>query len=507
MSTLVTLWDTIEQAYPDKVAVVDGKNRMTYRQIGNQIRSLVAGLDQQWKVQAGDVVALLAPNCLEFIITYFAVVRLNAVVQPLDERLDPEAIKAILTDSEASYLLIHPSLRSKYDKIQDEIPLLDHILSLGDSLSGSESLGEWLGRFPSLNNNIPISSENTAELLYTSGTTGEPKGVMRSHTNVLAASRNSIRGVGYRDNDTIAIVMPLSHSSALNSQLIPLIQLGGTVILLDHFSIGGVIETIQEERVTCMRVVPSMIRMLLSSSAFSSDTLPSLRLIVNSSAAIDVETFKETKRRFPSIKVMNSYGLTEASTSTILSDEMSDGRANSIGVPIAGVEMCVMNGGGQTVEKGQMGEICIRGEHVFIGYRNRPEETKDVFQKSWLRTGDLGCRDADGFYYLYGRKNEMINCGGRKFSPIEVENCILQLRNVSEVAVVGVAHRVLGEVAKAYVVSKNGVELDSKVVINHCARQLPGYKMPFFVDIVEVLPKNAVGKVLRRKLREAIPNG
>lgn len=507
MSTLVTVWDSIEQAYPDKVAVVDGKRRVTYSQFGDQIRRLATGLDQHWEVRPGDVVALLAPNCLEFIVTYFAITRLNGLVQPLDERLDPETIKAILADSEASYLIIHPSLRSKYEKIKNEVPLVDHILSLGDSLSGSETFGEWLGRFPSLKNKNPISSENAAELMYTSGTTGEPKGVMRSHTNVLAASRNSIRGFGYRDNDTIVIVMPLSHSSALNSQLIPLIQLGGTVVLLDHFSIGGVIETIQKERVTCMRVVPSMLRMLLSSSAFSSDTLPSLRLIVNSSAAIDVETFKETKRRFPLIEVMNSYGLTEASTSTILSDEMGKGHADSIGVPIDGVEMCVMDGDGQVVEEGQIGEICIRGEHVFIGYRNHSEETKEVFQRSWLRTGDLGCRDADGFYYIHGRINEMINCGGRKFSPIEVENCILQLKSVSEVAVVGVTHRVLGEVAKAYVVSRNGVELDSKVVTRHCSRQLPGYKIPFFVDIVKVLPKNAVGKVLRRKLKEAIPNG
>jgi fatty-acyl-CoA synthase len=288
--------------------------------------------------------------------------------------------------------------------------------------------------------------------MYTSGTTGELKGVMRSHANVRAASRNSIQGFGYRSDDVIAITMPMSHSSALNSQMMPLIELGGTLVLLDRFDANGLLEVIRAEHVSCMRAVPAMTRLLLASPDFCSRELPSLRLLINSSDAIAPETYRALKHRFASVQVLNSYGLTEASTCTVLPDSIALIRSDSIGTPISGVEMCVMDEAGRTIHDQREGEICVRGEHVFIGYHNRPEDSRAVLRDAWLRTGDLGHRDIEGFYYLHGRKTEIISCGGRKFTPHEVERCILQLPKVADVAIVGTAHRVLGQVVKAFVV-------------------------------------------------------
>jgi len=245
-----------------------------------------------------------------------------------------------------------------------------------------------------------------------------------------------------------------------------------------------------------------MLRALMVSLECSSTHLPSLRLLINSSAPIDPHAFGALKQRFPEIEVMNSYGLTEASTCTVLRDSMALRRPDSVGVPIEGVEMRVVNEQGQEVEDNVEGEIWVRGEHVFLGYRDRPEATRSVLVDGWLRTGDVGRRDAEGFYYLHGRKDDVINCAGYKVSPLEVENCILQIPEVAEVAVVGEPHRILGQVVKALVVPRTPGHLDAKRIINHCARQLASHKVPFYVEAVTALPKNSVGKTLRRRLQQ-----
>jgi long-chain acyl-CoA synthetase len=343
-----------------------------------------------------------------------------------------------------------------------------------------------------------------AELLYTSGTTGRPKGVMRTHGNVLAASANARRAFGYRHEDVIALAMPLSHSSALVSQMVPMVELGGTGVLVERFDPESLIDTIAAECVSCLRAVPAMFRLLMASPRFAGAFLPSLRLLMNSSAAIDPATCLEVKERLPGVELVNSYGLTEASTCTILPDRLAQAHPDSIGLPIEGVEMQVAGEDGQAVADGEEGEIQVRGPHVFAGYRGLPAETgRAIAPGGWLRTGDVGARKADGLFYFRGRKDDVINCGGRKYAPLEVENCILEMPDIAEAAVVGMPHRVLGEVAKAFVVFRPGVSVDPKAVSRHCARRLPSHKVPFKVEVVSALPRNSVGKVLHRSLRPA----
>lgn len=502
MNTLVKLWNEVARKHPEKMVLITTGERLTYGEVWERSRRLAAGLISEWCVQSGEVVALLAPNCSEFVISYFAIIQIGAIVQPLDERLVPDEMATILLDSRAHHIIVHRSLWQKFDKIREKLPSVKKILGIDIAHYGVDLFSEWTSCAPASQHEASVSPGDVAELMYTSGTTREPKAVMRSHANVLAASQNSIRGFGYRDDDIISIVMPLSHSSALTSQMMPLIQLGGKLVLLNLFEVNNLIDVIRAEHVTCMRAVPAMLRLLLTSPLFCSTELPSLRLIINSSAAIDPSTYIAIKHRFDKIEVMNSYGLTEASTCTVLSDAMAHIRPDSIGTPIDGVNMCIMDQKGQHIEDQSEGEICIRGEHVFIGYRNRPDETRTVLTGGWLHTGDLGHRDVEGFYYLHGRMNEVINCGGRKFAPLEVENCILQLPEIAEVAVVGTTHRILGQVAKAFVVPKNQGTFDTKRVIHHCARNLASHKVPFYVEFVPNLPKSSTGKTLRRKLLE-----
>jgi long-chain acyl-CoA synthetase len=502
MSTIASLWDDVTRANLEKIVLIYSGQRLTYGVVDHSIRSLSANLFYRGGIRSGDVVALLAPNCSEFVISYFSIIRIGAIVQPIDERLSSDEICMLLRDSAAEFLIVHGSLWPKLEKIMEQIPTVRGLLGIQMMSNSVQHFEDWISDATGDPPVPSIKPDAVAELMYTSGTSGKPKAVMRSHRNVGAAAQNARRGFGYRSDDVIAIVMPMSHSSALTSQMVPLLEVGGTLVLLDRFEVRGLLDVIASEKVSCLRAVPAILQLLLSQPSFCAKELPSLRLLINSSATIRPDTYLEVKNRFSGIEVLNSYGLTEASTCTILPDSMALTRPDSIGYPIDGVEMCVLDGDGEPASDGEKGELCVRGEHVFVGYRNHPLETQAVFHNGWFRTGDLGHRDGDGYYYLFGRKQEMINCGGRKYSPVEVENCILKLPSVADVGVVRAPHAVLGEVAKAYIVLQNGTKLKSKEVINHCARNLPSYKIPFFVEIVPELPKNAVGKVLRWKLKE-----
>jgi long-chain acyl-CoA synthetase len=497
--TLVDVWEQAEQQQPSKTALIAGSQRLTYHEVGRRIRVLSAHLLALWHIQPGDVIALLAPNTPEFVITYFAVVRLGAIIQPIDERLTPAEISAILSDSQARALVVHHALWPRVEHMAHTYT--PHLLTIGFQIPGAPTFEAWSHENTSWALDEPwVQPDAIAELMYTSGTTGEPKGVMRSHRNVCAASRNSILGFGYTANDVIAIVMPLSHSSALNSQMMPLLELGGALVLMERFDPAQLLALIRAEGVTCMRAVPTMIRMLLGLPDFCAAALPTLRLVVNSSAPIDSHTYTQVKHRFESIQVMNSYGLTEASTCTVLPDHLALAHPDSVGWPIEGVEMQVRDEAHHRVSTGDEGEICVRGKHVFVGYRGHPEKTQAVLIDGWLHTGDLAHCDENGLYYLHGRRDDVINCAGRKFAPVEVENFILQLAGIADVAVVGAPHPVLGHVGKAFVVLAPGASIDTRTIKRECARRLPGYKAPFFVEIVAALPRNSTGKVLRRKL-------
>jgi long-chain acyl-CoA synthetase len=503
--TVDALWREAEAARADRTAIVAGATRLTYGEAGARIRALARSLVERGGVKPGDVVALLAPNGAEFVIAYVAIVAAGAMVQPVDERLRADEVNAMLRDSGAAGLVVAASLASRVPGGLADLPAMRWMLAIpsdGGELPGAARWEDWAAPTPAAAALPPREPDDIAELMVTSGTAGEPKPVMRSHRNVRAAVRNSIVGFGYRAGDVILIAMPLSHSSALNSQMLPILELGGTLVIVERFAARAALETIRAEGVTCMRAVPSMIKALLTAPDFRAADLPSLRLIVNSSAAIEAATFVALKERFPGVEVMNSYGLTEASTCTVLPDAEALRRPASIGAAIRGVEMTLRDTEGREVATGDEGEIWVRGEHVFAAYRGRPGLRERTVRDGWLRTGDLAHVDADGYYYLHGRQDDVIDCGGRKFAPLEVEQIILELDTIAEAAVVGTPHRMLGQVAKAFVVPREGATIEPRAVIRHCQSRLASYKVPFAVDLVTALPRNSLGKLVRRRLTD-----
>ncbi len=508
MNTLPMVWSEAERLWPEKIGLVTEREQLTYAELARRIRRLSCELVRQWEVRPGEVVGLLAPNSAEFVLSYFAVTAIAGIVHPVDERLKPEEIRFLLKDSGARFAIVHQALWQKFASVWSTLPALERVLAIGDveATTQVECFARWVNR-PADHGNLEElarlpAPDTIAEFMYTSGTIGKPKGAMRSHANARAASGNARRAFGYRHDDVIAIVMPLSHSSALVSQMLPMVEVGGTAVLVERFDAVNLLARIREQTVTCFRAVPTTFKMLMVYPEFDADHLPSLRLLMNSSAAIESRTHLDIKSRFPEVDLVNSYGLTEASTCTILTDAMAGEHPDSIGVPIPGVEMSVVDDAGCAVDDGIEGEIWVRGPHVCHGYHRLPAETDALFAPGgWLRTGDMGHKDSQGLFYFHCRKVDVINCGGRKYAPAEVEQCILELKEVAEVAVLGVPHRVLGQVAKAYVVFRVRATGDLKAVTRHCARFLPSHKVPFFIESVETLPKNSLGKMLHRELK------
>ncbi|GJL58126.1 MAG: long-chain-fatty-acid--CoA ligase [Nitrospirales bacterium] len=506
MNTLPMVWSEAERLWPEKIGLVTEREQLTYAELARRIRRLSGQLIRQWEVRPGEVVGILAPNGVEFVLTYFAVTTIGGIVHPIDERLKSEEIRFLLEDSGARFVIVHQALWGKFANVWNVLPALERVIAVGDVGANVESFHTWVqgSAVPDIAGALELSpaSDDIAELMYTSGTIGNPKGAMRSHANVRAASRNARRAFGYRHDDVIAIVMPLSHSSALVSQMLPMVEVGGRIVLVERFDAADLVARIRGQAVTCFRAVPATFKMLMVYPEFNADHLPSLRLLMNSSAAIDPKTHWEIKARFPDVDLVNSYGLTEASTCTILTDAMAREHPDSIGVPIPGVEMSVVDDAGCVVDDGIEGELFVRGPHVCHGYHNLPNESEALFAPGgWMRTGDMGQKDSEGLFYFHGRKADVINCGGRKYAPVEVENCIRELTEVAEVAVLGVPHRVLGQVAKAFVVFRDRASVDLKAVTRHCTRYLPSHKVPFYVESVDVLPKNSLGKMLHRELK------
>ncbi|MFZ1745944.1 MAG: class I adenylate-forming enzyme family protein, partial [Nitrospirales bacterium] len=422
MNTLPMVWSEAERLWPEKIGLVTEREQLTYAELARRIRRLSCELIRQWEVRPGEVVGLLAPNGVEFVLTYFAVTAIGGIVHPIDERLKPEEIRFLLEDSGARFAIVHQALWEKFGSVWNALPALERVLAVGDVEANVDRFDKWVHQpdapaDPAGLAMVP-AADDIAELMYTSGTIGKPKGAMRSHANARAASGNARRAFGYRHEDVIAIVMPLSHSSALVSQMLPMVEVGGTAVLVERFDAVNLLARIREQTVTCFRAVPATFKMLMVYPDFDADHLPSLRLLMNSSAAIESQTHLDIKARFPEVDLVNSYGLTEASTCTILTDAMALEHPDSIGVPIPGVEMSVVDDAGCVVDDGIEGEFFVRGPHVCHGYHNLPNETEALFAPGgWMRTGDMGHKDSQGLFYFHGRKVDVINCGGRKYAP------------------------------------------------------------------------------------------
>ncbi len=462
-----------------------------------------------------DKVALWLPNCPEFVYAFFAILRLRATVVPVNTMLKREEAKFILEDSRAKILIC------SIDKIDDSQNILSRLQSLRHLISlpaprrpaafpGAEAILDFkhlVRNGPELDRDIEIKADDLAEIVYTSGTTGRPKGACLSHKNLVSNVRDCVKAINLRRKDCTISILPLFHSfSSTVCLLLPLSGGAKVVIMRAIRPFKRVIRTIFKHRVTVFVAVPSLYNILSEIKippfkSFLNVLMNPVRLCISGAAALPLSVCKKFERKFKR-PLLQGYGLTEASPVVSLNPLTGKRKPDSVGLPFPSVTVKVVDKEGRDLPSGQVGELIVKGPNVMQGYYNLAEETKKALRGGWLYTGDLARIDADGFIYIMGRSKEMINVRGFNVYPREIEDLLYRFPHVKETAVVGVSHKHRGEVPVAFVVAET--DLKEKDIIDYLRANIAAYKVPLKILFREQLPKNPTGKILKRVLQEEI---
>ena len=470
------------------LTVTDGTS-VSFAELDAEVDRVAAGL-VELGVGPGDRVAIGMPNCIEFVVAYFAVLRAGAVVVPLNVLLTAAEIARVIEHSGAKVVLAAGSFVDAVGKSKDVT-----VVAVGD---GWKQLG---GRAPKLDP-VDISDDDVAVLAYTSGTTGEPKAAVLSHANLLANLDQQMRvpDAQVTEDDVLFLALPLFHIFGLNVALGLVVLNGATGVLVDRFEPVATLSLIREHKVTILFGAPPMYGAWCATPGAEQYDLSSVRLAISGAAPLSPDVLREFRDLF-GVEIYEGYGLTETAP-TLTSNRMGDRpRPGSIGKPLPDVQLRLVDEEGHDVELGDPGEIVVRGPNVFRGYWNNEEATRAVFRDGWFRTGDVAVQDEDGYLYIVDRKRDLIIVSGFNVFPSEVEAALVSLPKVAEAAVVGGPHPYTGETVKAFVVLQAGETATEEELITAVQERLARFKCPTTIEIVDELPHLLTGKILRRALR------
>ncbi len=515
MLNLAMLLEDSVRTAPDRDAVVLGAIRMSYAQVGaaaNQVANLLASLG----VEPGDKVALTCPNIPYFPIAYYGILKAGAVVVPLNVLFKRREVAYHLTDSQArAYLCFEgtddlPMGAEGYAGFE-KVEACEHFVvitadpSAGSPLGGAPTLGQRVADQPVTFASALTEATDTAVILYTSGTTGRPKGAELSHANLVlnCVANERLFGRHPDGHDVYLATLPLFHSFGQTVVMNTGFGLGGTLVMLPRFAAAQALALMQSEGVTFFAGVPTMYWALLGALDESVDVealAGRLRVAVSGGSSLPVEIIKDVKARL-GVQIQEGYGLSETSPVATFNPPEREPRAGSIGTPIWGVECKLVDPEWRELgEPDAVAEIAIRGHNVMKGYYRRPEETAAVMRDGWFRSGDLARRDEDGYYYIVDRAKDMIIRGGFNVYPREVEEVLMTHPAVSLAAVIGVPDPALGEEVKAIVIKSPGDATSEAELVAWARGQMASYKYPRVVEFRDQLPMTATGKILKREL-------
>lgn len=476
----------------------DRGETLSYAELDARVRRFAAFLAARGR-GAGERVGILLPNLPEFVVAYFGAIAAGAVAVPVNYRLAPSEVGYILSDCSAGVVV---TTLEKFGKLAGESRcggISDWLLVDGDA-PGALSFERAMSREP-LPAPAPCSPDDVASLLYTSGTTGFPKGAMITHANILFNVASCRATLGYREDDVGLLTLPLFHVTGLHSQLVALLACGGTVVLQREYETRRMLELVARHRATALFLVPAIYKLLTIRPDLHEFDLSSVRIAAYGGAPMDPETIRALNRVLPA-ELHNCYGLTECSSlGTVLPSELALSRADSVGFPVPGMEAQVRSPEGEVLPADRAGELFLRGPNIVKGYFGDPAKSQAALGDGWLRTGDIARIDAEGLVYILDRAKDMINRGGEKVYGLEVENVLYAFPGMAEAAVFGIPHPIFGEVPAAAVVPMPGAALDPEKVREYCRSRLADYKVPVEVRIVEQLPRNPGGKVLKQELK------
>ncbi|MQG00534.1 MAG: long-chain-fatty-acid--CoA ligase [SAR202 cluster bacterium] len=502
---------------PDRDAIIFDDRRFTYGELMDRVNRLANGL-ADLGVQPGDRIAAMQVNCNEHIEAYFAATKLDCIFVPINFRARSEELSFMLNDSGVKVIVMGQRYQDMLNEIKPELTTLEHAVTLEGPGEGFVFYEDLITnssddeRFPE------ADDDDTSIIMFTAGTTGTPKGVMLSHNSFSSYILANVEPVDMEDSERNILTVPLHHIAGVQA-VMAAIYGGRTLVLQRQFDVEGWMQLVQDEKVHRAMMVPTMLKMLMDSEKFHDFDLSSLSVITYGAAPMPLEVIKKAIVEFPNTRFINAFGQTEtASTITMLPPEDHDikeddpefdkklNRLASIGKPLPDVEVKIVDEDGGDVSLGETGEIVARGPRLMKGYWNREEATKETLRGGWLYTGDLGYWDEDGYIFLSGRAKDFIKRGGEMIAPEEVEQIIMSHPGVDEAAIIGIYDVEWGERVRAIVVKKSGSgELTKEDIIEHCRPKMAGFKRPEDVVFIDELPRNPMGKVLKRVLREDYP--
>ena len=500
--TLARLGDESIQRYGEYEALAFEGRRLT--NVDQQRAACrVAHALRRLGVEPGDRVVVMLPNCPEVMQSYGGILRAGGVIVPVIFLLGEAEVAHILSDSEATIVITSSDMIWKVEKQIGALPTLHHVLLVdGGGEGGVRSYEEEVARERDSFETVPRAEGDLAVILYTSGTTGTPKGVALSHGN-LESNARAAASLYELDRERWGVgVLPLSHSYGLTVMNAGHI-LGSRGALLRWFNPEEVLKTIQEFRAETMSGVPTMFVYLLNYPDASRYDTSSMRAWGSGAAPLPVEIVEPFERRFGG-KLLEGYGLTEASPVVTAHTLSGVRKLGSVGRPIPGVTVSIRDDDDRALPAEEVGEVCVKGPNVMLGYYRNPEETARTIRGGWLRTGDMGRLDADNFLYIVERKKDLIIRGGFNIYPRDVEEVLYAFPKAAEAAVIGMPDALMGEEVMAFVVLKAGQSATPGDVIEFCRGRLAKYKCPKEVRLVDALPKSPIGKILRKELRSRI---
>jgi long-chain acyl-CoA synthetase len=495
---LATLLDQSARRAPDHVALRLGELAVTYAQLDEQSKRFAALLRSRG-VQPGDRVAIMLPNVPHFPIAYYGALRAGCVVVPMNVLLKGREIAFYLQDSGAKVLVAWNGFGAEaYEGAGHAgVPLVG--TGPDEPPAGIERVEALIGAVEPLHEIHQSEPGDPAVLLYTSGTTGKPKGATLSHSNLLWNTELNSAMFGATADDAMLGALPLFHSFGQVVCMNGMLRRGATLVLLPRFDAEEALALIERYRITLVAGVPTMYVAYLHSARLPETDVSSVRLCVSGGAAIPVEVLKGVEERMA--RILEGYGLSETSPVASFNHPDRPSKPGSIGTPIWGVEMDVWDAEGLPVPDGEVGEIVIRGHNVMSGYWNRPDATQEaITPDGWFKTGDMATRDADGFYFIVDRKKDMIIRGGYNVYPREIEEVVYEHPAVLEAAVFGIPHDEFGEEVAAAVVAKPGETIDVGELQAFIKERVAAYKYPRIIQVIDELPKGPTGKILKREI-------
>ncbi|MDK2887703.1 MAG: long-chain acyl-CoA synthetase [Thermoanaerobacter sp.] len=492
------------QLFPDQEALVFHGQRISYATLNQWVNRFASSL-KKLGLTPGERVLIALENCPEFVVSFYAVLSLQCVAVPIDPLYTIHEITYIVRDASPALVICNAENISTFTRLTGNlaIPRGFVVVNPGQPYPHTRSFADLLSSSPAGDLPRPVDRDEVAEILYTSGNTGKPKGVMLTHGNIYSNAVTFARICGFGPGVRTLLVAPVYHSAAQTCVLLASLVAGATVVIHERWpGARTVLQTIQDEKITFFFGPPTMYVFLLEEQSGSFD-LGSWKIAFCGGAHLPVQVFYSFEKKF-GFQITEGYGLTETSPVVTCNPVFGTKKPGSAGLPIPGVEVKIVDYEGRALPAGQVGEIVVRGPNVMKGYLNQEEETQKAIRNGWLYTGDLGYMDEDGYVFIVGRKKNVIIRGGLNIDPREVEEVLYQHPQIFDAVVVGIPDPVMGEEVAAMILPREQQKPDPEEIKSFCAQRLAPYKVPRKILFMEGLPKTTSGKLLKKEVRKLL---